>query len=76
MERSEALITERVRSLIADRGVSGSELARRIGATQSYVSRRIRGDVPWRAGELVKIAAALGCTAADLLPDTVSADAA
>jgi len=74
MELDEAQISRRVRSLLEERGISGSELARRLGASQSYVSRRIQGTVPWRATDLVNIASVLGVPAAGLL--SASADAA
>ncbi len=76
MQRDEAQISKRVRALLDEREMSGSELARRLGETQSYVSRRIQGAVPWRATDLVRIASVLGVPVASLLPDAAQAPAA
>lgn len=68
MGTPEAQISGRVRALLAERDISGSELARRLGLTQSYVSRRLRDDVPWRASDLALIARELGVDVSQLLP--------
>lgn len=68
MGNAKALIADRVRELLTESGISGAELARRLGATQSYVSRRVRGVVPWRADELYEIAGVLGISADEFLP--------
>jgi transcriptional regulator with XRE-family HTH domain len=67
MERAEAQVSERVRSLLAERKISDSELARRLNLSQSYFSRRMRGDVAWRTTDLARIAAALHVEVTDLL---------
>lgn len=67
MQPSEAEISKRLRVLLAEQKISASELARRVGLKQSYVSRRMRGDVPWRTPDLALIAAELQVTVADLV---------
>jgi len=52
-------ISRRVRGALAEQNVTGVELAHYLGTTQSYVSRRVTGAVPWRAGELKLIASLL-----------------
>ena len=70
MERTEALISERVRHLLDERGISGSELARQTGWTQSYASRRVRTvkPVPWSLADLGHLAAVLDVPLADFIP--------
>jgi predicted transcriptional regulator len=57
---TDAEVTAKVRATIAELGISGVELSRRLGVTQSYMARRLSGDVPWRVGELDAVAQALG----------------
>ena len=66
MERNEAVVSARLRELLAARGISEVELARRMGFTQSYVSRRMRGEVAWDVDDLNRIAGHLGVPVADL----------
>lgn len=54
--------------MLAEQRVSGAELARRLGATQSYVSRRMQGVVSWRADELYEIAKLLDVAVDSFLP--------
>lgn len=72
MQPSEAEISKRVRVLLAEQKISAAELARRVGLQQSYVSRRMRGDVPWRTPDLALIAAELHVTVADLVSPEAS----
>lgn len=67
MQPSEAEISKRIRVLLAEHDISATELARRIGKSQSYVARRMRGDVVWRASDLTRIAETLQVPASDLL---------
>lgn len=60
-------ISRTVQAQLDERGISGAELARRLGFTQSYVARRIRGEVPWRADDIALIARELEIDAAELL---------
>ncbi len=45
-----------------------TELAARMGEQQSWVSRRLTGDVPITVEDLLRFAAALGIPAVRLLP--------
>jgi transcriptional regulator with XRE-family HTH domain len=67
MQPSEAEISKRIRVLLAEREISATELARRISKSQSYVARRMRGDVAWRAADLTRIAEAMAVPASTLL---------
>jgi transcriptional regulator with XRE-family HTH domain len=68
MQRTESQTSERVRALLADREISEAALARQLGLSQSYVSRRMRGDVTWRVDDIARIAAHLGVAVSDLVP--------
>lgn len=77
------LVAEEIRVLLARRKMSASELARRMGVTQPYISRRLTGDTPLDVDDMATIARVLGVTVGDLLPRseegrliTVGADAA
>jgi transcriptional regulator with XRE-family HTH domain len=61
-------IAEEIRVLLARRRISASELARQIGATQPYISRRLTGETAFDVDDLEKIAACLDVEVADLLP--------
>jgi hypothetical protein len=54
------LIAEEVRALLARRKMSASELARRMGVSQKYMSRRITGETPLDVDDLDMIATVLG----------------
>lgn len=58
---------EEIRVLLARRRMSASELARRIGQTQPYLSRRLTGDVALDVDDLDKIAQVMGVEPAALL---------
>lgn len=59
-----------VRAEMARAGVSQADLAARVGLSQSALSKRLRGVVPFRVDELDAIARVLRVTASDLLPRT------
>jgi len=61
----------RVRRVMAD--LDQAELAERAGVHQTYVSLLERGKRGARAETVESLAAALGCTVEDLMPDTVAA---
>lgn len=73
LEASDSEVTERVRAVLAEVGVSGAELARRMGVTQPYIARRLTGNVPWRVADLHSAAAVLGVPLTRFLPDEVAA---
>jgi len=59
----------KLRRLLADQQISGRELARRVDMAPATCSRVLRGDRDLTVTELAAVAAALGVTSADLLPD-------
>jgi transcriptional regulator with XRE-family HTH domain len=52
-------------------GVTGRELARRLGTSQTWVSTRLNGTTPLDLNELQRIANALGVGIIDLLRPTL-----
>lgn len=56
-----------IRAELARRSISQKELARRVGQSQKYVSRRLRGETALSLDELVAWADAIGVTVAELL---------
>lgn len=61
-------VAEEVRVWLARRRLSATELARRIGVTQSYLARRMSGAQPFDITDLGRIAHALDVLVGDLLP--------
>jgi len=61
-------VATELRVLLARRRMSATELARRIGATQPYLWRRMSGEISFDLDDLQKIAAVLGVGVSDLLP--------
>jgi transcriptional regulator with XRE-family HTH domain len=61
-QRSEidVLIGQRVHHVLWRRKLQQRELASALGITQSTLSRRLRGESAWFAGDLVAVADALG----------------
>ena len=57
-----------VRAEMARAGVSQIDLAERVGLSQSGLSKRLRGVVPFDVNELDSIATALGVPVVALLP--------
>lgn len=62
-------VVPRVRGAMAERGVTGVELAKRLGVTQPWMSRRLTGAVEFRASELESVARALDVPLTRLLPE-------
>lgn len=54
-------------------GLNQADLALEAGIQQSHISKLERGASSTTARSLARIARALGCTIADLLPDEVAA---
>ena len=72
--RLRVAVAEEIRVLCARKGVSGSALARAIGRTQSYMSRRLTGEVAFDLDDIQDIAGFFGVDPAALYPsrqDTV-----
>lgn len=65
-------IAEEVRALLARRRMSGVQLAKRIGKSHTYVSRRLTGETAFDADDLEQIAHALDAQPTDLLPKPVT----
>lgn len=55
MRIMQAAIADEVRALIARRRISGSDIARRMNVEQTWLSRRITGQVPWSVPELMLV---------------------
>lgn len=70
--RVREMVAEEVRVLLARRRLSASELARQIGVTQPYISRRLTGDTPFDVDDLERIADALDVPISDLMPAKVT----
>lgn len=66
----------RIRQVLEELGISGNELAKRLGWPQSNVSRRLLGKTPTTVPELREIAETIGVPATRLLPDQTPASAA
>lgn len=64
-------VAEEVRVTLARRRLSASELARRMGVTQPYISRRLTGDITISIDDLEKMADALEVEITALLPKKV-----
>lgn len=62
------LIAEEIRALMGRRKVGVSELARRIGVSQPYLSRRLSGEVAIDVDDLARIAAELSVDVIALFP--------
>ena len=61
-------VAEEIRVLLVRRRRSASDLARQIGMTQPYLSRRLTGEVALDLDDLQRIAHALDVDVRDLLP--------
>jgi len=62
------LVAEEIRALLARRRISGRELARRMGASYSWVNFRLTGAQPIDLNDLQRIADVLDVEVLDLLP--------
>jgi transcriptional regulator with XRE-family HTH domain len=65
-------VAEEVRATMARRRVSGVALARRLGKSQPWISRRLVGDVAFDLDDLEAIATALDVPVAQLLGNAVT----
>ena len=52
--------TEELWRVMQEKGVSGSELGRRIGSSQAYISRVLNGGANFTLGTMTKLAMGLG----------------
>jgi transcriptional regulator with XRE-family HTH domain len=62
-----AAVADVVRSLLADRGWSGRQLARETGINQASVARKLREDSPFDLDDLQQVAQALSVDLLDLM---------
>jgi excisionase family DNA binding protein len=65
--------TEAVREHMSRRGVSGLELAKRIGISQNYIAKRLRHEAPFTFNDIENIATALQIPVAALVPGMMAA---
>ncbi|QIS16605.1 helix-turn-helix domain-containing protein [Nocardia arthritidis] len=68
MEHLDRMVAERVRQAMAIARFGPAELARRSGLPASDLRRRLSAVESFTLFELVRIAAALDCRAADFVP--------
>ncbi len=66
-------VAQEVRANMARRGRTQSDIATALGISQTAISRRLSGSVPWDVNELELVATALDVPLADLLPSEVEA---
>jgi excisionase family DNA binding protein len=67
--------TEAVREHMSRRGVSGLELAKRIGISQNYIAKRLRHEAPFTFNDIENIATALQIPVGLLVPGVGAAAA-
>jgi transcriptional regulator with XRE-family HTH domain len=75
IERIDQGIAAAVRAEMARQMRRQEGLAAELGIAQQGISRRLRGDMPWRAAELVAVARWLDVPLTRLLGDVLSAAA-
>jgi len=61
-------IARRIRAELAERGLTQTDLAARLGWQQQKLNRRLTGAVAIDAAELEQVAAALGVPVSQLIP--------
>ena len=66
-------VRRRVRVALAEHEISASEMARRCGWTQSYISRRMAGRSPFDVADLARIAEELGIGVSSLTAEPAEA---
>jgi transcriptional regulator with XRE-family HTH domain len=68
MRDIDVALAEEVRVMIARRQIKQRAIAEAIGITPMALSRRLSGDVPISAAELLRISEVLDCRLSELLP--------
>lgn len=71
---ADALIGVRVHSLMFLRHFTQLELAEAIGIGQASLSRKLRGDRPWRAHELILVSHVLRVPLIELFSEVIGRD--
>jgi transcriptional regulator with XRE-family HTH domain len=61
-------VTEAVRRQMSRHGVSGLEVAKRIGISRNYIAKRLRHEAAFTFNDVENIAAALRTPITDLVP--------
>lgn len=64
-----AYVAQEIRAYMGRKDINKTELARRLGVSDMWVGRRLRGQLPIDLDDLVRIAAALKIDIVDLLPN-------
>lgn len=72
----QAEIGAAVRAAMQERGVSQAKLGEHLGLPQSSIARRLAGEIPWGAAELVLAAQLLELPATALFPAVSPASSA
>lgn len=65
-------IAFKVRYRLGEKKITQAAVARELGVSEFYVSRRVRGEVPFSAVELGKVAVFLGVEIAYFFPPVLS----
>lgn len=66
-ERLSAAVSDVVRRLLEERGMSGNQLAKASGLEQTGLARKLRGAVAFTLDDLAAIAPVLGVKVADII---------
>lgn len=66
-EELAAAVADEVRRLLADRGITGRDLSRATGISQSSMARKLAGTQPIDLGDLPRICDALGVSVTDVI---------
>ena len=66
-------VAAEVRAAVARAGLNNASVAAKTGMSHQSVVRKLRGDRAISVEELLDIAAAVGCSASDLLPASAAA---
>lgn len=66
-------VAREVRAEMGRQRVAGSALAKHLGVSDMYISRRLNGDVPFDLADLEKVADALSVPVTAFLPTEVAA---
>lgn len=76
MRKDESLsvyVAEEIRAKLARQRVSASQVARQLGVSHTWMTNRLAGHQDISVNDLQRIADALGCAVADLLPSAIRA---
>jgi transcriptional regulator with XRE-family HTH domain len=68
MDTADQLIGERIHHLMWRQRISQTRLAAMLGMTQGALSKKVHGERPWFASELIAVAKALNTQVSALLP--------